>query len=37
MNEVYVVAAHTKFNEQGQLTDEATVKFIDSVIVNFQE
>ena len=37
MNEVYVGAAHTKFNEQGQLVDEATVKFIDSVIVNFQE
>lgn len=37
MNEVYVGAAHTKFNEQGQLTDEATVQFIDSVIVNFQQ
>ncbi|ATP41989.1 NADPH-dependent FMN reductase [Solibacillus sp. R5-41] len=37
MNEVYVGAAHTKFNEQGQLVDESTVKFIDSVIVNFQE
>jgi Predicted flavoprotein len=34
-NEVYVGAAHTKFDAEGTLTDENTVKFIDSVIHNF--
>jgi len=34
-NEVYVGAAHTKFDAEGTLTDENTVKFIDSVISNF--
>lgn len=34
-NEVYVGAAHTKFDAAGNLTDEATVKFLDSVIENF--
>lgn len=34
-NEVYVGAAHTKFDETGNLTDEPTVKFIDTVVVNF--
>ncbi len=34
-NEVYVGAAHTKFDAEGNLTDEATVKFLDSVIDNF--
>ena len=37
MNEVYVGAAHTKFNDNGELTDQATVEFIDTVIANFQE
>ena len=37
MNEVYVGAAHTKFNENGELTDQATIEFIDTVIANFQE
>lgn len=37
MNEVYVGAAHTKFDEEGQLTDKATIEFIDSVIANFHE
>ena len=37
MNEVYVGAAHTKFNEHGELTDQATIEFIDTVIANFQE
>ena len=37
MNEVYVGAAHTKFNDNGELTDQATIEFIDTVIVNFQE
>ena len=34
-NEVYVGAAHTKFDEAGNLTDEPTVKFIDTVVDNF--
>ncbi|MEO4054718.1 NAD(P)H-dependent oxidoreductase [Solibacillus sp. CAU 1738] len=34
-NEVYVGAAHTKFDEAGNLTDESTVKFLDTVIDNF--
>ncbi|WP_419959938.1 NADPH-dependent FMN reductase [Psychrobacillus sp. BM2] len=37
MNEVYVGAAHTKFNDNGELTDQATIEFLDTVIVNFQE
>lgn len=36
-NEVYVGAAHTKFDAEGNLTDEGTVKFIDSVINNFKD
>lgn len=35
-NEVYIGAAHTKFNEEGQLTDEATIAFLDTVIKNFK-
>jgi chromate reductase len=34
-NEVYVGAAHTKFDAEGNVTDEGTVKFLDSVIDNF--
>ncbi|ETI69781.1 NADPH-dependent FMN reductase [Neobacillus vireti] len=34
-NEVYVGAAHTKFDSEGNLTDEGTVKFLDTVIDNF--
>ncbi|MFJ7972452.1 NADPH-dependent FMN reductase [Psychrobacillus sp. NPDC096389] len=37
MNEVYVGAAHTKFDEAGNLTDESTIQFLDTVIKNFQE
>lgn len=37
MNEVYVGAAHEKFDAEGNLTDEATIKFLDVVIGNFQE
>ncbi|MDI2588934.1 NAD(P)H-dependent oxidoreductase [Psychrobacillus sp. NEAU-3TGS] len=37
MNEVYVGAAHEKFDVEGNLTDEATIKFLDVVIGNFQE
>ncbi len=36
MNEVYVGAAHTKFDENGQLTDQETIKFLDTAITNFQ-
>ena len=34
-NEVYVGAAHTKFDSEGNLTDEGTVKFLDTVMENF--
>jgi chromate reductase, NAD(P)H dehydrogenase (quinone) len=34
-NEVYVGAVHQKFDEQGNLTDEATVQFLDTVVDNF--
>ncbi|WP_107841544.1 NADPH-dependent FMN reductase [Metasolibacillus meyeri] len=34
-NEVYIGAAHTKFDEAGNLTDEATIQFLDKVIDNF--
>ncbi|WP_391201593.1 NADPH-dependent FMN reductase [Psychrobacillus sp. L4] len=37
MNEVYVGAAHTKFDDEGNLTDQATVEFLDTVIENFQK
>ncbi|CAM5304126.1 NAD(P)H-dependent oxidoreductase OS=Lysinibacillus sphaericus OX=1421 GN=LS41612_02845 PE=4 SV=1 [Lysinibacillus sphaericus] len=34
-NDVYIGAVHTKFDAEGNLTDEGTVKFLDSVIENF--
>jgi len=34
-NEVYVGAAHEKFDAAGQLVHEPTVKFLDTVIDNF--
>lgn len=34
-NEVYVGAVHTKIDEAGNITDESTVKFLDSVVGNF--
>ncbi|WP_042473214.1 NADPH-dependent FMN reductase [Bacillus ndiopicus] len=34
-NEVYVGAAHTKFDEAGNLTDEGTIQFLDKVMDNF--
>jgi len=37
MNEVYVGAVHEKFDAEGNLTDESTIDFLDSVISNFQE
>lgn len=36
-NEVYVGAVHTKMDAQGNITDEATVKFIDSVVESFMK
>lgn len=34
-NEVYVGAIHEKINEAGELTDQATVDFLDAVVENF--
>lgn len=34
-NEVYVGAVHEKFDEEGNLTHEPTVKFLDTVVDNF--
>ncbi len=34
-NEVYVGAVHTKFDQEGNLTDESTVQFLDTVVDNF--
>lgn len=36
-NEVYVGAVHTKMDKEGNITDEATVAFLDSVVANFLE
>lgn len=36
-NEVYIGAVHEKIDAQGQLTDEATIAFLDGVIANFLE
>ncbi|NEU30643.1 NAD(P)H-dependent oxidoreductase [bacterium LRH843] len=36
-NEVYVGAVHEKFDVEGNLTDEATIGYLDGVIANFQE
>ena len=32
---VYIGAVHTKFDGEGNLTDEGTVKFLDQVFENF--
>ncbi|WP_117170249.1 NADPH-dependent FMN reductase [Paraliobacillus sediminis] len=34
-NEVYIGAVHQKINDDGELIDESTVKFLDSVVNNF--
>ncbi|MFB7158745.1 MULTISPECIES: NADPH-dependent FMN reductase [unclassified Lysinibacillus] len=34
-NDVYIGAVHTKFDTEGNLTDEGTIKFLDVVIDNF--
>lgn len=36
-NEVYVGAIHTKLNEQNEVTDQATIDFLDKVVNNFIE
>lgn len=36
-NEVYIGAAHTKFDGQNNLTDKGTIEFLDIVIANFIE
>ncbi|UOQ84691.1 NADPH-dependent FMN reductase [Gracilibacillus salinarum] len=36
-NEVYVGAVHTKFDTEGNLTDESTIAFLDNVMANLQE
>ncbi|AOV06738.1 NADPH-dependent FMN reductase [Sporosarcina ureilytica] len=34
-NEVYIGSIHEKINEAGELTDEATIAFLDQVVENF--
>ncbi len=36
-NEVYVGSVHTKMNEAGEITDQATIDFLDTVVDNFVE
>lgn len=36
-NEVYIGSVHEKFNDTGELTDQATIDFLDSVVTNFIE
>jgi len=36
-NEVYIGAVHEKLDENGQLTDQATIDFLDNVVNNFVE
>ncbi|WP_432361137.1 NADPH-dependent FMN reductase [Sporosarcina sp. UB5] len=36
-NEVYIGSVHEKIDETGQLTDEATIEFLDKVVNNFIE
>lgn len=36
-NEVYVGSVHEKMNEAGELTDQATIDFLDAVVDNFIE
>ena len=34
-NDVYIGSVHTKMNEIGELTDQATIDFLDQVVDNF--
>lgn len=36
-NEVYIGSVHEKMNEVGELTDQATIDFLDLVVTNFIE
>ena len=36
-NEVYIGAVHEKLDENSQLTDQATIDFLDNVVNNFVE
>lgn len=36
-NEVYIGAVHTKMDQAGNITDEATIAFLDTVVSNFQQ
>jgi NAD(P)H-dependent FMN reductase len=36
-NEVYIGSVHEKIDENGQLTDQATIEFLDGVVNNFIE
>src|SRR5690625_1644574 len=36
-NEVYIGAVHEKLDENGRLTDQATIDFLDNVVNNFVE
>lgn len=36
-NEVYIGSVHEKINEAGELIDEGTIQFLDSVVKNFVE
>ena len=36
-NEVYIGSIHEKINEAGEVTDEATIEFLDTVVQNFIE
>ncbi|WP_342514318.1 NADPH-dependent FMN reductase [Sporosarcina sp. FSL K6-1522] len=36
-NEVYIGSVHEKINEAGELTDQATIDFLDAVVKNFVE
>lgn len=36
-NEVYIGSVHEKLNEAGELTDQATIDFLDTVVKNFVE
>ena len=36
-NDVYIGAVHTKMDAEGNITDEATVAFLDTVVSNFEQ
>lgn len=36
-NDVYIGAVHTKMDAEGNITDEATVAYLDTVVANFEK